>query len=146
MFTTYRSDEVHLQPKSSLAYLWPYVEQEFIWPWFYLQIVRRDGREASRSILMIHHAEDLKAIIDEQSSRAWLEQVQVVTPPHINGQSHWLMEPLEAIHVIDDMSGAEDVLYMLSNGGSYSIRLKQQPQDYIVTQTLFCATRDLRTR
>lgn len=145
MFTTYRSDDVHLQPKASRAYLWPYVEQEFIWPWFYLQIVRCEGNEAFRGIMMIHHAEDLKAIIDEQSPLAWLEQVQVVTPPHINGQSRWLMEPLEAIHVIDDKTGSEDVLYILSNGSSYSIHLKQQPQDYVVVQTLFSAKRDLRS-
>ncbi|MDP5764872.1 hypothetical protein [Pseudomonas aeruginosa] len=145
MFTTYRSDDVHLQPGASRAYLWPYVEQEFIWPWFYLQIVRCEGSEAFRGIMMINHAEDLKAIIDEQSPLAWLEQVQVVTPPHINGQSRWLMEPLEAIHIIDDQSGSEDVLYVLSNGSSYSIHLKQPPQDYVVVQTLFSAKRDLRS-
>lgn len=70
MFTTYRSAEIHLDTaKGTTAQLWSYVEQEISWPWFYLQIARRHGRQAYRSMLMLNHAHDLKRSL--MISRIW---------------------------------------------------------------------------
>jgi hypothetical protein len=50
-------------------------------PWFYLQVVHRSGRENFASMLMMYHAHELKQLVDAQSNRMWVEQVQLVTPP-----------------------------------------------------------------
>jgi len=123
MFTTYRSAEIHLDTaKGTTAQLWSYVEQEISWPWFYLQIARRHGRQAYRSMLMLNHAHDLKKIIDDQSNLAWVEEVQLVTPAHVNGHSTWLMEPLKEICIVrDGPAGDPGYLYKVADGVSYSM-------------------------
>jgi hypothetical protein len=99
MFTTYPRAEITFEtPDATNSHegqrVWSFVEQELLLPWFYLQVVRRVGRENYASMLMMYHVHELKQFIDAQSNRVWVEQVQLVTPPHMNGQSIWLMEPL----------------------------------------------------
>ncbi|AYW41105.1 hypothetical protein ACIGKL_16340 [Pseudomonas sp. NPDC077186] len=146
MFTTYRSAEIHLDTaKGATTQLWSYVEQEISWPWFYLQIARRHGRQAYRSMLMLHHAHDLKKIIDDQSNLAWAEEVQLVTPAHVNGHSTWLMEPLKEICIVrDGPTGDPGYLYKVANGVSYSMHHRRNLEALIVTDVIFSAEMHLR--
>ncbi|MCJ0976000.1 hypothetical protein KXR63_15285 [Stutzerimonas chloritidismutans] len=146
MFTTYRSAEIHLDTaEGTTTQLWSYVEQEISWPWFYLQIVRRHGRQAYRSMLMVNHAHDLKKIIDDQSNLAWAEEVQLVTPAHVNGHSRWLMEPLKEVCVVrDGPSGDPGYLYKVANGVSYSMHHRRNLEALIVTDVIFSAEMHLR--
>ncbi|BGE66909.1 TPA: hypothetical protein MXV65_002437 [Pseudomonas aeruginosa] len=149
MFTTYRRAEIQLDPaeESTTTQLWSYVEQEIIWPWFYLQIVRRHGRQTYRSMLMLHHAHDLKKIIDDQSNLAWVEQVQLVTPAHVNGQPRWLMEPLEEVCIVrDGPAGDPGYLYKVANGVSYSMHHRRNLEALIVTDVIFSAELHLRAQ
>ncbi|AYK23495.1 MULTISPECIES: hypothetical protein [Pseudomonadaceae] len=146
MFTTYRSAEIHLDTaKGTTAQLWSYVEQEISWPWFYLQIARRHGRQAYRSMLMLNHAHDLKKIIDDQSNLAWVEEVQLVTPAHVNGHSTWLMEPLKEICIVrDGPAGDPGYLYKVADGVSYSMHHRKNLEALIVTDVIFSAEMHLR--
>lgn len=89
MFTTYRHAEMTLDSatESSPTQLWKSVEQELMLPWFYLQVARHSKREPYTSMLMIYHAHEVLEILESQSNLAWVEQIQFVTPPHMNGQS-----------------------------------------------------------
>lgn len=148
MFTTYRNSEIHLDlaEEHPATQLWTYVEQEINALWFYLQIVRRHGREAYQSMLMLHHAHDLKKIIDDQSTLAWVEQVQLVTPGYINGQPRWLMEPLDEVCVVrDGPNGDPGYLYKVANGASYSTHHRQNREVLVVTDVIFSAERHLRS-
>lgn len=140
MFITYRSAELHLPGHAGTQQHWRHVEQEIAWPWFYLQIVRRIRRTAYQSTLMLNTAQDLRDIVDSQSNLAWVEQVQLVTPPHLNGQSRWLMEPLEEICVVKDRrDGVPGHLYKVANGVSYSMHCSNDRESLIETEVVFSA-------
>ena len=146
MFTTYRGAEIHLDPadERTSTQLWTYVEQEIAWPWFYLQIARRHGRTAYQSTLMLHHAHDLRKIIDGQSNLTWVEQAQLVTPPHMNGQSRWLMEPLDEVCVVrDGPDGDPGYLYKVASGASYSMHPSNHKESLIVINLIFSAGQHL---
>jgi hypothetical protein len=147
MFTTYRVAEMNLEPgeKPTATQLWQYVEQELAWPWLYLQIVRRNSRRANQSMLMLNHAHELRDIIDTQSNAFWVEQVQLVSPPYLNGQSRWLMEPLEEICVVrDGPDGVPGYLYKVANGVSYSMHCSSNRESLVETNVVFSAALHLR--
>ncbi|HCK4755010.1 TPA: hypothetical protein N0I71_006126, partial [Pseudomonas aeruginosa] len=123
MFITYRHLEMRLDPRleHSPAQLWTAVEQDIQWPWFYLQVARRDRREVIASTLLLQHAHDLASIIESQSKHAWVEQVQIVTPAHLNGHSRWLMEPLKEVCVVKDKAGVTGLLFKVENDVRYSL-------------------------
>lgn len=147
MFTTYRAAEIDLEPekKTTATQQWSYVEQDLAWPWLYVQIVRRNGRKAYQSMLLLNHAHDLRDIIDAQSNLIWVEQVQLVTPPYLNGQSRWLMEPLEEICVVrDGPDGIPGYLYKVANGVSYSMHCSSNRESLVETNVVFSAALHLR--
>ncbi|MGF0238076.1 hypothetical protein ACQR3P_04185 [Rhodococcus sp. IEGM1300] len=149
MFTTYRHTEIGLELPEELCsaphqQLWSCVEQELILPWFYLQVVRRYGRELNATMLMLYHAHELKQYVDYQSTRTWIEQVQLVTPPYMNGQARWLMEPLQQVSLVEaPTDGAHFLVFKVTSGSTYSLR-----GDLDLTlpamHVLFCAETDLR--
>ncbi|OAE12363.1 hypothetical protein AZH11_12905 [Pseudomonas simiae] len=150
MFTTYSRGEIVYDlpgefPSPAGQRIWSFVEQELLLPWFYLQVVRRSGKESYASMLMMYHVHELKQFIDAQSNCAWVEQVQLVTPPHMNGHLSWLMEPLiEAGLVEDPRDGAHFVVYKVASGSMYSLR-NDADVNLPPLKILFSSGRDLRT-
>lgn len=150
MFTTYPRAEITFDPPDASAAepdqrVWSFVEQELLLPWLYLQVARRSGRESYASMLMMYHVHELKQFIDAQSNRVWVEQVQLVTPPHMNGRSTWIMEPLSMAGIVfDPRSGDHFVAYKIENGSVYSLRDDVEP-NLPFSKILFHAQRDLRS-
>ncbi|WP_455828306.1 hypothetical protein [Pseudomonas capeferrum] len=149
MFTTYPRAEIAFdlpdEPVSPAGQrVWSFVEQELIMPWFYMQVVHRSGRENFASMLMMYHAHELKQFIDAQSDRVWVEEVQLVTPPHVNKQSTWLMEPLTMAGIATaPQDGSNVLVYQVASGTIYSLRddLDKNLAPYSI---LFSAERDLQ--
>ncbi|AKF99465.1 hypothetical protein AAER22_18665 [Pseudomonas aeruginosa] len=148
MFITYRHLEMRLDPRleHSPAQLWTAVEQDIQWPWFYLQVARRDRREVIASTLLLQHAHDLASIIESQSKHAWVEQVQIVTPAHLNGHSRWLMEPLKEVCVVKDKAGVTGLLFKVENDVRYSLHPTRDLDNLLVIKVLFSAETDLERR
>jgi hypothetical protein len=148
MFITYRHLEMHLDPQFDCypAQLWAAVEQDLQWPWFYVQIARRDKREVTASTLLLQYAHDLAWIIDNQSKHAWVEQVQIVTPAHLNGHSKWLMEPLLEVCVVQDKAGVAGLLFKVENDVRYSLHPTRDLEKLLVINVLFSAESDLGRR
>ncbi|HCA5869192.1 TPA: hypothetical protein MXR76_006760, partial [Pseudomonas aeruginosa] len=75
MFKTSRNAELlsGLSTAPDGVQFWSYVELEMTWPWFYLQIVEDDGKEAFQSMLMVPSVPLLEQIIAAQTDHAWLE-------------------------------------------------------------------------
>jgi hypothetical protein len=150
MFTTYPQAEIVFDSPHALdshegQRVWSFVEQELLLPWFYLQVVRRSGRENYASMLMMYHAHELKQFIDAQSKRVWVEQVQLVTPPHMNGQSTWLMEPLTMAGIVmDPRDGSHFLVYQVAGGATYSLR-DNTDTNLEPFRVLFSGERDLRS-
>ncbi|HDQ4464500.1 TPA: hypothetical protein P9G65_004911 [Pseudomonas aeruginosa] len=95
-------------------------------------------------MVMLYHPHELKQWIDNQSDRMRVEHVQMVTPPHINGQSTWLMEPLTMAGIVEDPSDFSHYpIYQVANGNIYSLRdnFEAGIDPYV---KLFSAERDLR--
>ncbi|WP_324743278.1 hypothetical protein [Pseudomonas veronii] len=149
MFTTYPSAEITFDgleqgSPHGAQRVWSFVEQELLLPWFYVQVVRRTGGEDFASMLMLYHAHELKQWTDNQSNRMRVEQVQVVTPPHMNGQSTWLMEPLMMAGIVEDpRDHSHYLIYQVESGTIYSLRDKFEP-DVKPFVKLFLAEQDLR--
>lgn len=150
MFTTYPKAEITFDPpdvteSNEGPRVWSHVEQELLLPWFYLQVVRRSGRENYASMLMMYHAHELKQFIDAQSNRVWVEQVQLVTPPHMNGQSIWLMEPLTMAGIVmDPRDGSHFFVYQVASGATYSLK-DDADANLKPFRVLFSGARDLRS-
>ncbi|WP_330565726.1 hypothetical protein [Pseudomonas yamanorum] len=150
MFTTYPRAEIAYDPpngssSSSGQRIWSFVEQELLLPWFYLQVVHRSGKECYASMLMMYHVHELKHFIDAQSNYVWTEQVQLVTPPYMNGKLIWLMEPLVQASVVEDpRDGAHFVVYKVASGSMYSLR-DDADVNLPPLKILFSDERDLRT-
>jgi len=128
MFTTYPRAEITFETPDykktdAEQRVWSFVEQELLLPWIYLQVSRRSGREDYVSMLMIYHAHELKEFIDAQSIRMRVEQVYLVTPPQVNGQIRWLMEPLMMAGIVaDPQDGSHFIVYQVESGMKYSLR------------------------
>ncbi|QXH43840.1 hypothetical protein KSS89_24470 [Pseudomonas sessilinigenes] len=96
-------------------------------------------------MLMMYHVHELKQFIDAQSNRMWVEQVQLVTPPHMNGQSIWLMEPLTMAGIVmDPRDGSHFFVYEVAGGVTYSLR-DDADANLKPFRVLFSGERDLRS-
>lgn len=74
--------------------LWSYIEHGLHVPWFYVRLVHHeDGLQMSR-MLMLSNVETLQSVLTEKTSKAWVEDVQLVSPSYVNKSDRWLMEPL----------------------------------------------------
>lgn len=143
MFIAYRTtDQFHAsEPHTVTTSHWGVIEQDMLSPWFYLQVVRKHGRNAFRSMVMLPHAHDLKNFIDQQSNFFWVEQVQVVTPPSVNGRATWLMQPLAELSLIYNQSAAElDCFCTVVNGEVFTLYNSEFPEQFQIVGTWYSAT------
>lgn len=128
MFTTYPSSEITFDPRgkpnaSSGQRVWRLVEQELLLPWLYLQVVIKSKSECYASMLMVYHAHELRQFIDAQPRRMWVEQVQLVIPPHMSGNSNWMMEPLAMAGIVEDpRDESHFIVYKTASGTIYTLR------------------------
>jgi len=146
IFTTYRSTEITIEGLDKLqqSQMWRCVEQEVIHPWYYVQIGRWGRRSASSSMMMIHHAHELRELVDRQSNLSWLEQVHFVCPPHMNGTSSWTMEPLIKISVLTFPNSEDyDLQINVAEGHSYFLNGIGNATACTVAHILYDATRDI---
>lgn len=149
MFTTHRDAEIGLElpgetSPSTGQQVWRCVEQELLLPWIYLQVVRLIGRQPNVSMLMLYHATELKQLIGHQSDRFWVEQAQFVTPPYMNGQCQWVMEPLKKVSLVEAPTDSEPFpIFEVASGAIYSLR-GDLDLDLPLVQVLFSAETDLR--
>ncbi|WJM95276.1 hypothetical protein QEP73_17040 [Pseudomonas defluvii] len=148
MFTTHRSAEIELSHLGDLQYaearVWRYVEQELMYPWFYLQVARMGSAETDTSMLMIQHAQDIAVMVRSEAPYWRLEQIQIVTPAHMNGVGRWLMEPLQRITMVDSPSlGGPCECYEVSTGNRYAIAGSGVLENATLLQVIFDAAVDL---
>lgn len=123
MFTVDRSASISrfLRSKRGGTPHWPYIEQEWCWPWFYLETCAWDGADLFRRTLLVSQIEDLVELLAEQGDQFWLEQVLLVSPDHLNHQGRWAMELLSELCLSrDDQTGELGYVFKVEGGRSYS--------------------------
>lgn len=142
MFKTNRNAELfpRLSHSADGVQFWSFIEQDMACPWFYLQIVEEDDKEAFRSMLMVPTPALLEQIVAAVNDHAWLEQAQLVTPGHINKTGRWLMESLLEVAAIRNEQGQElGYEYLVEGGRTYSISADQLPEGQLNIHTIFSA-------
>lgn len=147
MFTTYHSASIPpaLISGGDRALHWSYVEQEWNWPWFYVQIGFTEAGESYRRLLLITAVTDLAQLVADQGERYWMEQVQLVTPDHVNKRGLWLMEPLIEVSVArDDRCGSLGHVFTVEGNRCYSLHPSFGKRDLQTTEVVFSAAEHLR--
>ncbi|HCF2053689.1 hypothetical protein ACM79P_17580 [Pseudomonas aeruginosa] len=125
---------------------WVAVEQDILWPWFYLQIVRDDGDDALRSMLLLSSMQEFEDFLKTLNDRLWIEQAHVVTPHFMNGTGRWLMEPLVEINVVVDRGGEEiGHCFEVEGGRCYTTASAAKPERCSKTTSVFSAAYHLQT-
>lgn len=148
MFTTYHSASIPPDgiSGSDRALHWSYVEQEWNWPWFYVQVGCKEAGECVSRLFMIASASDLAELINDQGKRYWVEQVNFVTPGHVNKQGRWLMEPLVEMSVArDESDGVLGHVFKVEGDRCYSLHPGFGKRELETTEVIFSASQHLRT-
>lgn len=103
MFTTHRHAEIPLAPVFGEPYqLWRFVELEQHRPWFCVTLNIGKGRANWRTMYLVASEAELEQILKGVASNAKIENVQVITPAHLNGTGAWQMEALAELVRISD--------------------------------------------
>lgn len=146
MFITYHHAEACLDPRFDFtpAQLWAAVELDVQWPWFLVQVARRDRQDVIVNALFLQYSHDLEHLVSQQTPQAWIQQVQIVTPAHLNGQGGWAMEPLLEVCLMQDGSGERGLLFRAENNTRYSLHSQRNLDDLVLVKVLFSAESDLR--
>ncbi len=119
MFRTHRSMLISSPEHSTENAIWGCVEHCIQLPWLYITIRKRNGNETMA--LQIMDPELFVELLEQDSDFSWVETVQLVSPPHMNGSSLWVMEELiQFSHVYHPEIGGSE-LYEVSSGRSYSM-------------------------
>jgi hypothetical protein len=125
---------------------WSLVEQDMISPWFYLQLVEMRDDKAHRSMLLVQSTHHLENVVNAQMVNAWIEQVQVVVPAHLNKKKRWVMEPLlEVSCVFDKKSSQWGYIYIVEGGGTYFYPDHSARRDNPVGNLIFSAQKQIFT-
>lgn len=147
MFTTYRSSSIppYIATGSRRALHWSYVEQDWNMHWFYVQIGCSGDDEPCQRSFLITTLSDLEQLVAAQGKRYWLEQVQLVTPGHLNHLGRWMMEPLIEVSVVrDDRDGSIGHVFRVEGDRCYSLHPSFGKQDLEITAVLFSASQHLQ--
>lgn len=108
---------------------WSLVELETLWPWFHVETQDHSGNSVHEGVVLAPSVPLLADLIRGESSTAWINQVQVVTPGELNGSGNWKMEVLVSLHEVVDNAG--HVLgheYGIATGEEYSTVVDHNPQ------------------
>lgn len=119
MFRTHRSMLISSPEHSTENAIWSCIEHCIQLPWLYITVRKKDDNETV--VLQIMDPELFVELLEQNSDISWVETVQLVLPPQMNGSALWTMEELTQFsHVYHpDFGGSE--LYEVSNGRRYSM-------------------------
>lgn len=113
--------------------------------WFYVQIGCSGAEEPCQRSFLITTLPDLEQLISAQGKRYWLEQVQLVTPDHLNHLGRWMMEPLIEVSVArDGRDGSLGHIFRVEGDRCYSLHPSFGKRDLEITAVLFSASQHLQ--
>ena len=134
MFETHETARVNLPSEfaGNGEFAWEYVYSRLHMHWFHVVAKSTHDTEGYQELrnLFLVHIEDLVTV---SASSAWaIQEVQLVSPAHMNGKNRWMMEPLAQI-----LKGRESKLeneqyghvFVLENGERYVWAFGNREQD-----------------
>ncbi|TCT07079.1 hypothetical protein [Paralcaligenes ureilyticus] len=121
MFYTYDNAETPMGAwfeKGSRS--WRFIEWSLNIPWFWVTIVLSDGEASWTDTLMFYLPQDIADLIEQRANNLKAIDVQLVSPPRMNGTTKWSMEPLAEIVSGIALETSRPVhVYKCVNGKSY---------------------------
>lgn len=99
---------------------WRMVERELEVPWYHVRWRIRDGGRSWPKWCMPADASVLEHLLSLRSPDHMIEEVQVVTAPHVNGTTSDRMETLTSLVVGYDQNRGRVLLHKVASGAVYS--------------------------
>ncbi|WP_125929922.1 hypothetical protein [Pseudomonas putida] len=131
MFET--NDQARLQQLFFAAeegtHQWAYVSQTWNHEWFYVTYETTDGEVICHQQLMIPLAPYVLGLATKDTPEAFIRNIQLVSPPWLNGSDTWLMQELNAIRCC-----GMKYVYELSNGDIYPQEFASTPAETLWTK------------
>lgn len=122
MFETYPTAKLPEIPGFKLeGTRWAYIAQSSNEEWFYVthEYLQEDDPELPcRQQLLIPEALYLMGLIQLNTAQAKVVSIRLVSPPWLNGQSDWQMEPLERLCVVSTPMG-DRYIYVVEGRDAY---------------------------
>ncbi|HBO2745107.1 hypothetical protein [Pseudomonas aeruginosa] len=114
------------------AHRWAYVAQTSNHEWFFAthETIDEEG-DRQQQQFMIPFAPYLLGFVSRDTSKAFISQIQLVSPPWLNGGSSWLMEMIREIRMVD-----QQFYYVMDNGKSYPRKLINKPSKVVWPRTI----------
>lgn len=105
---------------------WAYVAQTTNHEWFFVTYETVANGLSSQQQFLIPDVAFLLGLAAKDTPEMFIQRIQLVSPPWLNNGEGWLMEPVQAIHTLDDGFG-----YELVNGRMYPSELSGQSGDVV---------------
>lgn len=125
MFETH--DQARLEPNPLFAseegaHGWAYISQTSNHEWFYVTYERVVDNETSQQQFMVPIAPYLFGLTARESPEEYIKEIQLVSPPWLNGSDSWLMEKLKSIRMVE-----QKFCYEICSGRIYPQGLTNSP-------------------
>ncbi|WP_342246765.1 hypothetical protein [Pseudomonas sp. OTU5201] len=118
MFLTFEHAEVPVGALLRGGHSWRYVEYLGRYPYFHVSALDLDEEGARTTTLLIYTVPDLVDLAAAKANGWKIQQVQLVSPGHMNGTGEWRMEKLKAVEGIELARGTS-YAYVLKSGTTY---------------------------
>ncbi|WP_339540133.1 hypothetical protein [Pseudomonas sp. RA_5y_Pfl1_P24] len=118
MFRTHTSTLLGSPAVESDCFLWGCIEHSLILPWFYVTLVGDETQ--TTTMLQVMDPKIFIELLEQHQKSLQIKEVQLVTPPHINGGSLWQMEKLLEFSYCHDLKLGSFELYEVEGGCFYT--------------------------
>jgi len=119
MFRTHKHAEI---PINALygdgVQLWSFVEHSLHAPWLYVTVAEQQHGQMFRNMLLVQEMSVFETLLYAQNEEMKVEDVQLVSPAHINNSAGWQMEPLSELAQINQ-GGMSCFVYQVVGGKWY---------------------------
>lgn len=119
MFRTHRHAEI---PINTLygdgIQLWSAVEHSLHAPWLYVTVLEQQHEQTFRNMLLVQEVTVFEALLCAQNEEMQVEDVQLVSPAHMNDSTGWRMEALSELAQLNH-SGMACFIYQVVGGKRY---------------------------
>ena len=87
--------------------------------WYHVTVRAKENGRSTELALMVDGEQKLQRMLVTQDEQAFITDIQVVTPSHMNARGAWSMEPLAKVTIGMDSDGCEACLLEVESGAVY---------------------------
>lgn len=130
MFRTHTSTLLGSPAVESDCFHWGCIEHSLALPWFYVTLIGDETQ--TTTMLQVMDPKIFIELLEQHQKSLQIKEVQLVTPPHINGGSLWQMEKLLEFSYGHDLKLGSFEFYEVEGGYFYTTLERDQLRDAVV--------------